>query len=119
MLPLTVMLSVATALTPIQTGSPAAPDCGFHEICVWSGTDYTGTKAFVESVGTPCLTASSLGLPAIRSVDDNHEYKVVTLFSDTACAVAATPHYVGPTDSARSVTPAARSVQLMPLPSVR
>lgn len=118
-LPLLVAGTVATgsATGGATAGATTTAACGFGEICIYSGANQTGTMATVPT-RTSCRTVASFGLPSARSAVDNHEFMVLRLYSDTACKVPATPAFIftgGGT--ADDITPAAQSVNLLPIPA--
>jgi hypothetical protein len=64
-------------------GHPAAaPTCSY--MCVWSGPNYTGTEAAVPRKFRTCISASSLGLDAIRSAV-TPEYMPADFWSSASC----------------------------------
>lgn len=82
-----VLAGSAFVATPAHADvSPHCADAGY---CLFSGTDFTGTKVAVSS-GSGCHPASSLGIAAIRSVARGYgDGYALQLYSDTACSTSA------------------------------
>jgi hypothetical protein len=85
---------------------------------LWSGANKTGTKVDTGSATRACVTVSSLGLPQAASVVNNSEFTAITLYSDANCANPTSPKFVDPGGNyAANISPAAKSVKFVPLPS--
>lgn len=118
------MVAAAAAVGAVLTG-PAAlavptttATCPAGEMCVWSGTNYTGTMATVASdqPWEGCVSAASLGLPSIRSAQRNGvacQYQA-SLHADGGCGVSTEPEYVG--NQTPTISPAALSLDLFQIP---
>lgn len=117
-----VILAAATAIAAVGAGvtgatavagsvAPAAA-CPAGEICVWSGTSYTGQMALLnpEYPWNDCVSAASLGLPSIRSAKRNGvqcQWQA-SLHADGACGASTEPAFVQ--INTPTISPAALSV---------
>lgn len=110
--------AVGAVLTgPVALAGPTTT-CPVGEMCVWSGTNYTGTMATVASdqQWEGCVSAASLGLLTIRSAQRNGvacQYQA-SLHADGGCGVSTEPEYVG--NQTPTISPAALSLDLFQIP---
>jgi Peptidase inhibitor family I36 len=115
-------MAVTTAIVAVGAlvnGSAAASAaCSPGQICLWSGTDYTGQMVALspEHPWQDCIQAAALGLPAIRSAqkDDVACQFQASLHSDGGCGQATEPMFVQ--DDTPNINPPALSLQEITIP---
>jgi hypothetical protein len=94
-----------------------AVTCSSGQVCVWSGTNYTGQLALVpQDSWHGCVTAAELGLPAVRSAKRNGVgcHLQASLHSDGVCGQSTSPDYVQ--NQTPTISPAALSLDLFMIP---
>lgn len=105
------------ALAGSRTLEPAAA-CPPDQFCLWSGANYTGQMATL-SPSHPwgdCVSAASLGLPAIRSAKKNGvacQFQA-TLHADGGCGQSTEPAFVE--DQTPTIDPPALSLNEVLIP---
>ncbi|MGH8572841.1 MAG: peptidase inhibitor family I36 protein [Gammaproteobacteria bacterium] len=99
-------------------GTPApAAACSTGQMCVWSGTNYTGQMATVpDESWDDCISAASLGLSAIRSAQRNGVpcSLQAALYADSVCGRSTEPEYVE--NQTPNISPAALSLYRFMIP---
>jgi hypothetical protein len=95
MTPLRVIVTGALVVAggALAAPSPAqadvSPHCTEAGYCLFSGTDFTGTRVAVSS-GSGCRPVSGLGIATVRSVARGYgDGYALQLYSDTGCTASA------------------------------
>ena len=115
----TGITAVGAMLTgPAAVAATPAAACSSGQICLWSGTGYTGQMVALtpEHPWQDCIEASALGLPAIRSAKKNGvdcQFQA-GLHADGGCGQSTEQAYVQ--DETPTISPAALSLQPITIP---
>jgi len=107
-----VSAPAALAGTPVPVAG-----CATGQVCVWSGTNYTGQMATLsEDPWGGCVSAASLGLPAIRSAKRNNVpcSLQAALFADGVCGRETEPTFIE--NQTPNISPAALSLYEFMIP---
>jgi len=113
------MLAAIAAVGAVVTApTAAATGCSSGQICLWSGTGYTGTMVALtpEHPWGDCVSAAELGLSAIRSAKKNAvdcQFQAA-LHRDGGCGASTEPAFVG--NETPTISPAALSLQQITIP---